>query len=68
MVLEGFECPEVLRGFTFFAVPRMMAGSGYIQHFGGESETRGTDLLQVFLRISVLAQAVLKVLETLSHP
>lgn len=50
-----------------FAVPRTMAGDGCNQHFGLESKTLGTGLLQVFLRTSILAQAVLKILETLLH-
>lgn len=51
-----------------FAVPRTVAGNGCIQHFGQESETWGTGLLQVFVGTSILAQAVLKILETLFHP
>lgn len=51
-----------------FPVPRTVAGHGCIQHFGRESEPWGTDLSQVFLRTPILAQAMLKVLETLFHP
>lgn len=37
-----------------FAVSRAMVGNGCMQHFGRESDTWGTGLLQVFLGTSVL--------------
>lgn len=64
----GLHVLNFLVALCSFAVPTAMAGNGCIQHFGRESESWGTGLLQEFLRTSILAQALLKILETLFHP
>lgn len=64
---RGLRVLKFFMAVRSFAVPRTMAGDGCNQHFGLESKTLGTGLLQVFLRTSILAQAVLKILETLLH-
>lgn len=68
LVLDRFACPEFFMALCSFAVATAMVGNGCMQHFGQGSDTWGTGLLQVFLGTSVLAQAVLKILETLFHP